>query len=180
MAENLKDKIAETFLEMTARKSFDKITIKDLVQECGISRQAFYYHFQDILDVIEWILQEGAKRLSGKPLPAHCRGRVHELPGSVHSAGLLYIRDRRRAHREQQKRQDGPGSSDRPALPAAVRTDGADAPGIVFIPECCPARTEPRTPPGCWDTGKGPAVSGLLFADRPLSSHRRDKGHFLL
>ena len=25
MAENLKDKIAETFLEMTARKSFDKI-----------------------------------------------------------------------------------------------------------------------------------------------------------
>ena len=57
MAENVKEKIAETFLAMTARKSFDKITIKDLVQECGISRQAFYYHFQDILDVIEWIMQ---------------------------------------------------------------------------------------------------------------------------
>lgn len=70
MAENLKDKIAETFLEMTARKSFDKITIKDLVQECGISRQAFYYHFQDILDVIEWILQEGAKRLLDRCLQA--------------------------------------------------------------------------------------------------------------
>lgn len=70
MAENLKDKIAETFLEMTARKSFDKITIKDLVQECGISRQAFYYHFQDILEVIEWILQEGAKRLLDRCLQA--------------------------------------------------------------------------------------------------------------
>ena len=42
MAENVKEKIAETFLAMTARKSFDKITIKDLVQECGISRQGVW------------------------------------------------------------------------------------------------------------------------------------------
>lgn len=70
MAENLKDKIAETFLEMTARKSFDKITIKDLVQECGISRQAFYYHFQDILDVIEWIMQRSADELLARSLQA--------------------------------------------------------------------------------------------------------------
>ena len=70
MAENVKEKIAETFLAMTARKSFDKITIKDLVQECGISRQAFYYHFQDILDVIEWIMQRSADELLARSLQA--------------------------------------------------------------------------------------------------------------
>lgn len=70
MTENLKEKIAETFMEMTRIKSFDKITIKDLVQECGISRQAFYYHFQDILDVIEWILQRGADELLERSLHA--------------------------------------------------------------------------------------------------------------
>lgn len=70
MAENVKEKIAETFLAMTARKNFDKITIKDLVQECGISRQAFYYHFQDILEVIEWIMQRSADELLRRSLQA--------------------------------------------------------------------------------------------------------------
>lgn len=68
LTENLKEKIAGTFMEMTRKKNFDKITIKDLVQECGISRQAFYYHFQDILDVIEWILQKGADELLERSL----------------------------------------------------------------------------------------------------------------
>lgn len=70
LAENLKEKIADTFLAMTVRKGFDKITVKDLVQECGISRQAFYYHFQDILDVIEWILQKSAGDLLARSLEA--------------------------------------------------------------------------------------------------------------
>lgn len=53
MSENIKEKIVYAFLEMTDKKGIDKITIKDLVEKCGISRQAFYYHFRDILDVIE-------------------------------------------------------------------------------------------------------------------------------
>lgn len=52
-----KSMIADAFLQMMRQKSLDKITIKDIVECCKISRQAFYYHFQDILDVIEWIVQ---------------------------------------------------------------------------------------------------------------------------
>ena len=63
MTEKFERKIAHTFLEMTGKKGIDKITIKDLVEKCGISRQAFYYHFRDILDVIEYILQSSADRL---------------------------------------------------------------------------------------------------------------------
>lgn len=54
MPTDMKDLIAETFLAAVKEKNVDKITVKDLVTACGISRQTFYYHFQDITDVIEW------------------------------------------------------------------------------------------------------------------------------
>ncbi len=52
-----KSMIADAFLQLSEKKSLDKITIKDIVEQCGISRQAFYYHFEDILGVIEWCIQ---------------------------------------------------------------------------------------------------------------------------
>lgn len=45
-------------MEVSKTKSVDKITVKDLVETCHISRQTFYYHFQDILEVIEWSVQQ--------------------------------------------------------------------------------------------------------------------------
>ena len=28
------------------------------MEQCGISRQAFYYHFQDMLEVMEWSIRQ--------------------------------------------------------------------------------------------------------------------------
>ena len=36
------------------KKPLDKITIKDLTDDVGISRMSFYYHFKDIYDLVEW------------------------------------------------------------------------------------------------------------------------------
>ena len=36
-------------------KSLDKITINELAEDCGISRMAFYYHFKDKFDLVNWI-----------------------------------------------------------------------------------------------------------------------------
>lgn len=58
MAVDMKQMIAETLAALLERKSVDKITVKELVEACGISRQAFYYHFQDIMDVIEWTMAQ--------------------------------------------------------------------------------------------------------------------------
>lgn len=55
---NMKSMIAGAFMELSKTKSVDKITVKDLVEACHISRQTFYYHFQDILEVIEWSVQQ--------------------------------------------------------------------------------------------------------------------------
>ncbi|MBG9988569.1 TetR/AcrR family transcriptional regulator C-terminal domain-containing protein [Aerococcaceae bacterium DSM 111176] len=51
--------IAETYFELAEKKPMDKISITELVKACDISRQAFYYHFEDINAVIEWVVQEG-------------------------------------------------------------------------------------------------------------------------
>ena len=49
------------------KKPLDKITIQDLTSDCGMSRMAFYYHFKDIYDLVEWTCVEDATRaLQGK------------------------------------------------------------------------------------------------------------------
>lgn len=45
--------IVDSFLNIAARKSFDKITVRDIVDDCGVNRNTFYYYFQDIYGVIE-------------------------------------------------------------------------------------------------------------------------------
>ena len=48
--------------ELLKKKPFDKITIADLTEDCGISRMAFYYHFKDIYDLVDWIMVEDARQ----------------------------------------------------------------------------------------------------------------------
>ena len=45
------------------KKPVDKITITDLTNDCGITRMAFYYHFKDIYDLVEWSCYEDRKRM---------------------------------------------------------------------------------------------------------------------
>lgn len=53
--------------KLLLQKPLDKVTINDLTSDCGISRMAFYYHFKDIYDLVEWVCLEDARRaLEGK------------------------------------------------------------------------------------------------------------------
>ncbi len=47
--------LALSLKQRLKEKPLDKITIKDICEGCGVNRQTFYYHFQDIYDLIEWI-----------------------------------------------------------------------------------------------------------------------------
>ncbi|MGN0599795.1 MAG: TetR/AcrR family transcriptional regulator C-terminal domain-containing protein [Oscillospiraceae bacterium] len=49
--------IIHTFQDMLQNKPFDKITVSAIVAKCEISSNTFYYHFQDIYDLLDTWLQ---------------------------------------------------------------------------------------------------------------------------
>ena len=54
--------LAESLKKQLTTKKLEKITINDLATDCGISRMAFYYHFKDIYDLVEWVCVEDMKK----------------------------------------------------------------------------------------------------------------------
>lgn len=55
-----KKKLALSLKHFMMSKSLDKITITDIVKDCNVNRKTFYYHFEDIYDLLKWILEEEA------------------------------------------------------------------------------------------------------------------------
>ena len=57
MAKSTKNEIADTLASLLRTKRLDDITVTELVERCGISRQAFYYHFSDLYGVVDYAVQ---------------------------------------------------------------------------------------------------------------------------
>ena len=53
MAQRTKNAIRKSFMELLAECPFDKITIGDIAQRSEITRNAFYYYYQDIYALVE-------------------------------------------------------------------------------------------------------------------------------
>lgn len=54
--------IKNSLKNLLGEKPLDKITVKDIVEDCGINRKTFYYHFRDIYDVLEVMLTEELRK----------------------------------------------------------------------------------------------------------------------
>lgn len=50
-----KELLAASLRELSARKPVDKITVREIAQNCGFTAKTFYNHFRDKYDLIEWI-----------------------------------------------------------------------------------------------------------------------------
>lgn len=68
MSLTTKRALAESLKKLLTRRTLDKITVKDIVDDCGVNRQTFYYHFHDIYDLVEWIFCDAAQTLSAQRL----------------------------------------------------------------------------------------------------------------
>ena len=67
MSNTTKQGLEASLKRMMLKKPLDKITIRDITEDCGVGRMAFYYHFKDIYDLVEWSCVEDASRaLQGK------------------------------------------------------------------------------------------------------------------
>ena len=58
-----KKAIIESFLSLLARKPLEKITVRDIVDDCGINRNTFYYYFQDTYAVVEELCRAAEERI---------------------------------------------------------------------------------------------------------------------
>ena len=62
MSQVTKRALEASLKNLLLKKPLNKITINDIAEDCGINRMTFYYHFQDIYDLIEWACLEDAKK----------------------------------------------------------------------------------------------------------------------
>ena len=58
MANFTRRAIKDTFLKLLNQRPLSQITIKDIVEDCGINRNSFYYHFEDLPALVEEIVEE--------------------------------------------------------------------------------------------------------------------------
>lgn len=71
MQKDTKKLIFDTFIALLSTKSFDKISVKDIVEACDINRNTFYYYYSDIYDLLEEVFMKELNVL----LDAHKEGR---------------------------------------------------------------------------------------------------------
>lgn len=55
--------IKRSFIKLLSEHPLNQISVRDIVEECGINRNSFYYHFQDIPALIEEIFIEETEKL---------------------------------------------------------------------------------------------------------------------
>ncbi len=63
MATKAKSSLISSFLKLVDSSDYDKITVTNLVEVCGISRQTFYYHFDDIDKMVNWAFENETKTI---------------------------------------------------------------------------------------------------------------------
>jgi probable dihydroxyacetone kinase regulator len=66
LSQTTKRALGASLKKLLLKKPLDKITVIDIIEDCEVNRQTFYYHFKDIFDLIEWMcIDEASKALNG-------------------------------------------------------------------------------------------------------------------
>ena len=55
--------IKASFMKLIAEQPLSKITVRSIVDDCGINRNSFYYHYQDIPTLMEEIVKDDVDAL---------------------------------------------------------------------------------------------------------------------
>lgn len=65
-----REAIKAAFLRLLEERPLREITVKDIVQSCGVNRNTFYYHFRDIPALLEELITDQADRIIAAQGPA--------------------------------------------------------------------------------------------------------------
>ena len=69
-----KEILAESFRELAGSKQVDKITVPDIVENCGYSKTTFYRLFKDKYELMAWITRKGFRQSWARPKKRIMRG----------------------------------------------------------------------------------------------------------
>ena len=61
--EQTRGAIIKAFGQLLEEKPMNKITVKDIVERCGVNRNTFYYHFRDIPALFEQMMEDRVEQL---------------------------------------------------------------------------------------------------------------------
>ena len=50
--------MAQALSKLLETRTLDKITIRDITDECGLTRNTFYYHFHDVYELMGWFFEQ--------------------------------------------------------------------------------------------------------------------------
>lgn len=84
-----KEILCQSLKKLMAHKPLDKISIREITDDCGFNRQTFYYHFSDIYDQLQWMFEREVIELF-----KHYKGE------EVWQEGLLHVFNYFRENRE--------------------------------------------------------------------------------
>ena len=92
MAALTKMAIVKAFEELARVKNVDRLTVNEITDKCQISRNTFYYHFKDIYDVLEEMLNQRVEQMiETLELNMQSGNSVQD----TRRAGMRYILDNR-------------------------------------------------------------------------------------
>lgn len=57
---NTKHALVDSLKKFMKKKPLSKITISEICSDCKMNRKTFYYHFEDINDMLRWMLEQEA------------------------------------------------------------------------------------------------------------------------
>lgn len=55
---NTKKTLAASLKKLMRKKPLSRVTVSEIVRDCGMNRNTFYYHFEDIYALLKWMLDQ--------------------------------------------------------------------------------------------------------------------------
>lgn len=81
--------IMAAFVKLINLRPLDKITVKDIVEECGINRNTFYYHYHDLGELLLDVFESDLRHFMETPRDSA------SLAESCRSAAAFFLENRR-------------------------------------------------------------------------------------
>lgn len=63
MAAFAKQAMRMSLLRLLNEKPYQQITVKEIVEDCGLNRNTFYYHFHDLNELLETTMDDRVQRI---------------------------------------------------------------------------------------------------------------------